>query len=77
MNKDQVKGAIEETKGKVKQVTGKLVGNKGPDAANAAACDAARDDSASAVDHARRGDCAVSDAPANDALNKPRPVSNV
>ena len=28
MNKDQLKGRIEEVKGKVKQVTGKLVGNK-------------------------------------------------
>ena len=28
MNKDQVKGAINETEGKVKQVTGNLVGNK-------------------------------------------------
>jgi uncharacterized protein YjbJ (UPF0337 family) len=27
MNKDQVKGRVEEAKGKVKQVTGKLVGN--------------------------------------------------
>ncbi len=28
MNKDQVKGRIEEVKGKVKDVTGKIVGNK-------------------------------------------------
>lgn len=28
MNKVQVKGAINETEGKVKQVTGSLVGNK-------------------------------------------------
>ena len=28
MNKDQVKGRTEEVKGKVKQATGKLVGNK-------------------------------------------------
>jgi uncharacterized protein YjbJ (UPF0337 family) len=28
MNKDQVKGRIEEAKGKVKEVTGKTVGNK-------------------------------------------------
>ena len=28
MNKDQVKGHIEEAKGKVKKVAGKLVGNK-------------------------------------------------
>jgi len=28
MNKDQVKGRIEEAKGKVKEVTGKAVGNK-------------------------------------------------
>jgi len=28
MNKDQVKGRIEEAKGKVKAVTGKIVGNK-------------------------------------------------
>jgi uncharacterized protein YjbJ (UPF0337 family) len=28
MNKDQVKGRVEEAKGKVKQVTGKAVGNK-------------------------------------------------
>lgn len=28
MNKDQVKGHIEEAKGKVKEVAGKLVGNK-------------------------------------------------
>jgi len=28
MNKDQVKGRIEEAKGKVKEVTGKIVGNK-------------------------------------------------
>jgi uncharacterized protein YjbJ (UPF0337 family) len=28
MNKDQVKGRIEEVKGKVKEVTGKIVGNK-------------------------------------------------
>jgi uncharacterized protein YjbJ (UPF0337 family) len=28
MNKDQVKGRIEEAKGKVKEVTGKVVGNK-------------------------------------------------
>jgi len=27
MNKDQVKGRVEEAKGKVKQVTGKMVGN--------------------------------------------------
>jgi uncharacterized protein YjbJ (UPF0337 family) len=29
MNKDQVKGRVEEAKGKVKQVAGKAVGNKG------------------------------------------------
>lgn len=28
MNKDQVKGRIENAKGKVKEVTGRLVGNK-------------------------------------------------
>lgn len=28
MNKDQVKGRAEEAKGKVKEVTGKVVGNK-------------------------------------------------
>lgn len=28
MNKDQVKGRIEEAKGKVKEVTGKIAGNK-------------------------------------------------
>lgn len=28
MNKDQVKGRIEEAKGKVKEVAGKVVGNK-------------------------------------------------
>jgi len=28
MNKDQIKGRFEETKGKVKQVTGKAVGNR-------------------------------------------------
>lgn len=28
MNKDQVKGRVEEVKGKVKEVTGKVVGNK-------------------------------------------------
>lgn len=28
MNKDQVKGRIEEAKGKVKEVAGKAVGNK-------------------------------------------------
>ena len=28
MNKDQLKGRIEEVKGKVKQVTGKLVSNE-------------------------------------------------
>jgi uncharacterized protein YjbJ (UPF0337 family) len=28
MNKDQVKGRIEEMKGKVKQVMGRIVGNK-------------------------------------------------
>lgn len=28
MNKDQVKGRVEEVKGKVKQVAGSLVGNK-------------------------------------------------
>lgn len=28
MNKDQIKGRVEEAKGKVKQVTGKAVGNK-------------------------------------------------
>ncbi|MGA7982369.1 MAG: CsbD family protein [Chromatiaceae bacterium] len=28
MNKDQVKGRIEEAKGKVKEVTGKVVGKK-------------------------------------------------
>ena len=28
MNKDQVKGRLEEAKGKVKEATGKLVGNK-------------------------------------------------
>lgn len=28
MNKDQVKGRIRKTKGKVKQAAGKLVGNK-------------------------------------------------
>lgn len=28
MNKDQVKGGLEEAKGKVKEVTGKVVGNK-------------------------------------------------
>jgi uncharacterized protein YjbJ (UPF0337 family) len=28
MNKDQVKGRVEEAKGKVKQVTGKAVGNR-------------------------------------------------
>jgi uncharacterized protein YjbJ (UPF0337 family) len=28
MNKDQVKGRVEETKGKVKQVTGKAIGNQ-------------------------------------------------
>ena len=27
MNKDQVKGRVEQTSGKVKEVTGKLVGN--------------------------------------------------
>ena len=28
MNKDQVKGRVEEVKGKIKQVTGAVVGNK-------------------------------------------------
>jgi hypothetical protein len=28
MNKDQVKGRVEEVKGKVKEVTGQVVGNK-------------------------------------------------
>ena len=28
MNKDQVKGRLEEVKGKVKEVAGKIVGNK-------------------------------------------------
>ena len=28
MNKDQVKGRVEEVKGKVKEVTGNVVGNK-------------------------------------------------
>lgn len=28
MNKDQVKGRIDEAKGKVKEVTGRIVGNK-------------------------------------------------
>ena len=28
MNKDQVKGRIEEAKGKVKEIAGKIVGNK-------------------------------------------------
>ena len=28
MNKDQVKGLVEEATGKVKEVTGKVVGNK-------------------------------------------------
>ena len=28
MNKEQVKGRVEEAKGKVKEVTGKLVGNE-------------------------------------------------
>lgn len=28
MNKDQVKGRVEEVKGKVKEVAGKVVGNK-------------------------------------------------
>jgi uncharacterized protein YjbJ (UPF0337 family) len=28
MNKDQVKGRVEEAKGKVKEVTGKVFGNK-------------------------------------------------
>ena len=28
MNKDQVKGRVEEAKGKVKEVAGKLVGNE-------------------------------------------------
>ncbi len=28
MNKDQVKGRMEEAKGKVKEVTGKVVGNR-------------------------------------------------
>ena len=28
MNKDQVKGRVEEAKGKVKEVTGKVIGNK-------------------------------------------------
>jgi uncharacterized protein YjbJ (UPF0337 family) len=28
MNKDQIKGRVEEAKGKVKQVAGKAVGNK-------------------------------------------------
>ncbi len=28
MNKDQVKGRVEEAKGKVKEVAGKVVGNK-------------------------------------------------
>ena len=28
MNKDQVKGRLEEAKGKVKEVAGKVVGNK-------------------------------------------------
>ena len=28
MNKDQVKGRVEEAAGKVKEVTGKVVGNK-------------------------------------------------
>ena len=28
MNKDQVKGRVEEAKGKVKEVTGKIIGNK-------------------------------------------------
>jgi uncharacterized protein YjbJ (UPF0337 family) len=27
MNKDQVKGRVEETKGKVKEVTGRAIGN--------------------------------------------------
>ena len=29
MNKDQVKGRVEEAKGAVKETTGKVVGNKG------------------------------------------------
>lgn len=28
MNKDQVRGALEQAKGKVKEVTGEVVGNK-------------------------------------------------
>lgn len=28
MNKDQIKGRVEEAKGKVKEVAGKIVGNK-------------------------------------------------
>ena len=28
MNKDQIKGRVEEAKGKVKEVAGKVVGNK-------------------------------------------------
>ena len=28
INKDQVKGRVEETKGKIKEVAGKLVGNQ-------------------------------------------------
>jgi len=28
MNKDQMKGRFEETKGKIKEVTGKVLGNK-------------------------------------------------
>ena len=28
MNKDQVKGRVEEAKGKIKEVAGKIVGNK-------------------------------------------------
>lgn len=28
MNKDQIKGRAEETKGKVKEITGKVVGNE-------------------------------------------------
>jgi uncharacterized protein YjbJ (UPF0337 family) len=28
MNKDQVKGRVEEAKGKVKEVTGNVIGNK-------------------------------------------------
>lgn len=29
MNKDQIEGRFEEAKGKVKEITGKVVGNKG------------------------------------------------